>query len=196
MKKAVLIGIAVVLGGMLLVAVSLLTWGIGTNNRLVALQEGVHSAWGQVETVLQRRFDLIPNLVNTVKGYAKHEKDVLEDVTRLRSQWASAGTINEKVKAADQLQGSLARLLLVAERYPDLKANQNFRDLQYELAGTENRIAVERQRYNEAVRAYNTTARQFPASVIAGMRGFTDAVYFEAERGAKQSPKVDFGTDK
>ena len=193
MKKFLLIAFAVVL----VVALGLIAWGISANNGLVALQENVHATWGQVETVLQRRYDLIPNLVNTVKGYAKHEKDVLEDVTKLRSQWASAGTTTEKVKAAGQLEAGLARLLLVAEQYPDLKANANFRDLQYELSGTENRIAVERQRYNEAVRAYNTRVRQFPTSVIAGMRGFTpDTAYFEADREAKKAPKVDFGDEK
>jgi LemA protein len=184
-----------VLIGIVVVAVLLIVWFVSLNNRLVALQENVHSAWGQVETVLQRRYDLIPNLVNTVKGYAKHEKGVLEEVTRLRSQWAGAQTVDDKVKASTQLEGGLARLLLVAERYPDLKANENFRDLQNELAGTENRITVERQRYNEAARAYNTTARQFPASLVASRRGFkADAVYFEAAPAAKEAPKVDFGT--
>ena len=192
MKKVLLIGLAAVA----IVAVAFIAWAVSVNNRLVALQENVHSAWGQVETVLQRRYDLIPNLVNTVKGYAKHEEEVFENVARLRSQWASAGTTAEKVKAAGQLETGLARLLLVAERYPELKANENFRDLQYELSGTENRITVERQRYNDAVRGYNTTVRQFPASVIAGMRGFAaDSVYFEAEREAKKVPKVDFGEE-
>jgi LemA protein len=195
--KNVLIGLAVVVVIVVVVLLGVVSWGIGVNNQLVALQENVHTAWSQVETVLQRRFDLIPNLVNTVKGYAKHEKDVLEDVTRLRSQWGAAKTTDEKVKAAGELEGSLARLLLVAERYPDLKANQNFRDLQYELSGTENRISVERQRYNDAVRVYNTGVRQFPASLIAGLRGFhTDFAYFESEKGAKTAPKVDFGTEK
>jgi LemA protein len=193
MRSTLLIGLAVVL----VFAVALIAWGVSANNGLVALQENVHSAWAQVETVLQRRYDLIPNLVNTVKGYAKHEKDVLEDVTRLRSQWASAGTTAEKVKASGELEAGLARLLLVAERYPDLKANANFRDLQYELSGTENRITVERQRYNDAVRAYNTRVRQFPTSIIAGMRGFAaDSAYFEADRDAKKAPKVDFGDEK
>ena len=193
MKKNLLIGAAVVGVVVLLLIVSI----VSQYNRLVALQENVHSAWSQVETVLQRRYDLIPNLVNTVKGYAKHEKDVFEDVTRLRSQWAGAGTVDEKVKAAGQLEGGLARLLLVAERYPDLKANKNFQDLQYELAGTENRITVERQRYNDAVRVYHTGVRQFPASIVAGMCGFSaDAVYFEAKHEAKDVPKVDFGTEK
>ncbi len=196
MKKGLVIvlGVVAAIGIMIIVMIS---GFIGINNNLVALQENVHSQWGQVETVLQRRYDLIPNLVNTVKGYAAHEKGVLEEVTRLRSQWGSAKTIDEKVKAADQLEGGLSRLLLVVERYPDLKANANFRDLQYELAGTENRIAVERQRYNDAARAYNTAVRQFPASFVASLRGFTaNAPYFEAVAPAKEVPKVDFGTGK
>ena len=193
MAKYVLIGLGVVVAFVLLLVV----WAVSLNNRLVALQENVHSSWAQVETVLQRRYDLIPNLVSTVKGYAKHEKEVLEEVTRLRSQWGAATTPNEKVKAAGQLESSLARLLLVAERYPDLKANEGFRDLQHELAGTENRITVERQRYNDAAKGYNTAVRQFPASLIAGMCGFSaDAVYFEANKAAKEAPKVDFGTEK
>jgi LemA protein len=188
--KQVLIGLAVVV----LVVIVLIAWFISIGNRLVALQENVHTAWAQVETVLQRRYDLIPNLVNTVKGYAKHEKDVLEEVTRLRSQWGAAKTTSEKVEAAGQLEGALSRLLLVVERYPDLKASANFRDLQYELSGTENRISVERQRYNEAARAYNTAVRQFPGSLVAGLRGFSaDAKYFEAAPAAKEAPKVDFG---
>jgi LemA protein len=179
------VGLAVVLG----------LWLVSINNRLVAEQEHMQAAWAQVETVLQRRYDLIPNLVNTVKGYAAHEREILEEVTRLRSQWGAAGSIAEKAQAAGELEGALARLLLVVERYPDLKANQNFRDLQFELAGTENRIAVERQRYNDAVRAYNTRVRQFPGSLVAGWRGFAPSdAYFEAEGPAQQAPQVDFGT--
>jgi LemA protein len=196
MKKGLLIALGVV-AAIGLMAIMLIVWFVGINNRLVALQESVHSAWGQVETVLQRRYDLIPNLVNTVKGYATHEKDVLEEVTRLRSQWGSAKTVDEKVKAAGQLEGTLSRLLLVAEQYPQLKADASFRDLQYELSGTENRIAVERQRYNDVARSYNTAVRQFPASFVASMRGFSaDATYFEAAASAKGAPKVDFGTEK
>ena len=195
MKKGLLIGLgAVGVAAVLLIIV--IMWFISANNRFVALQENVHTAWGQVESVLQRRYDLIPNLVNTVKGYAKHEKGVLEEVTRLRSQWGSARTVDEKVKAAGELEGTLSRLLLVAEQYPDLKANANFHELQYELAGTENRIAVERQRYNEAARAYNIAVRQFPGSFVAGLRGFATATYFEAASSAKEAPMVDFGTEK
>lgn len=168
-------------------------WIAATKNRLVSLQENVKQSWAQVETVLQRRFDLIPNLVNTVKGYAEHEQGVLEEVTRLRSQWGAAKTVDEKASAASALEGTLSRLLLVSENYPDLKADQNFRDLQVELSGTENRVAVERGRYNETVRAYNTAVRQFPTSLVAGMLGFsTDSAYFEAAQGAETAPKVDF----
>lgn len=168
-------------------------WFVSANNRLVALQEGVKQSWAQVETVLQRRFDLIPNLVATVKGYAEHEAGVLEEVTRLRSQWGEAKTVEEKAETASALEGTLSRLLLVAENYPQLKADQNFINLQHELAGTENRVAVERGRYNETVRTYNTAVRQFPTSIVANLRGFTtDSAYFEAGPDAKQAPKVDF----
>jgi len=166
---------------------------IGMNNSIVALHEGCNAAWAQVETVLQRRYDLIPNLVNTVKGYAAHEKGIFEEVTKLRSQWGAAKTTEEKAAAATQMEGGLARLLLVAEQYPDLKANSNFKDLQYELAGTENRITVERQRYNDAIRSYNTRIRQFPWSMLASFRGFTPSTaYFESAPQAKEAPKVQF----
>lgn len=171
-------------------------WGFALNNRIVALHESCTAAWAQVETVLQRRFDLIPNLVNTVKGYAAHEKAIFEEVTRLRSQWAGAATPADKTEAASRLEGAIGRLLLVAERYPDLKASANFRDLQVQLEGTENRIAVERQRYNDALRAYNTKIRQFPGSIIANARGFKpNMAYFEAAPAAKEAPKVDFSTN-
>ncbi|MGQ0635309.1 MAG: LemA family protein [Planctomycetaceae bacterium] len=172
-------------------------WGTGIYNKLVGLDEKVNTSWAQVETVLQRRFDLIPNLVNTVKGYAAHEKEVLEKVTELRSQWGAAKTIDEKAQAAGALESALSRLLLVAERYPDLKADQAFRDLQFELSGTENRISVERQRYNETLRGYNTEVRTFPTTVVARFTGFEPRdSYFEAAETAKDAPKVDFGTEK
>jgi LemA protein len=179
----VVLGLALLLGG----------WLVGLNNRLVSLQEGMSAAWAQVETVLQRRYDLIPNLVSTVKGYAEHEKGLFEEVTRLRSQWAGARTLAEKVEAADQLETRIGRLLLVAEQYPQLKASENFRDLQHELAGTENRIAVERQRYNEAVRGYNVAVRQFPGSLVAAFRGFAPSdAYFESAPAAQDAPQVEF----
>jgi LemA protein len=180
----------------ILVIVVLLVFGgkaIAINNELVRLDESVTTQWAQVETVLQRRFDLIPNLVNTVRGYAAHEKEILERVTELRSQWGAAKSIADKAQAAGELEGVLSRLLIVAERYPDLKADQQFRDLQVQLEGTENRIAVERQRYNEAVQAYNTAVRQFPGSVVAGFRGFApNDAYFKAAGGAEEAPTVDF----
>jgi len=189
----ILIACGVVLALLLVVAGSIVTWAISTNNNFIALQESLKSSWGQVEVVLQRRYDLIPNYVNTVKGYAKHEKETLEEITRYRSQWASAKTADEKIKAANLLEGSLAKISVVVERYPDLKASSNFRDLQFELAGTENRISVERKRYNDSIRAYNTAIRQFPASIIAGMRGFTVSnAYFESSAPAKEAPKVEF----
>lgn len=182
-----------ILGGLALLVIGILVWGVSVNNRLVSLQEGVSASWSQVETVLQRRFDLIPNLVSTVKGYAEHEKGILEEVTRLRSQWGAASSVEDKAKTAGQLESTLSRLLLVAENYPDLKASQNFQDLQVELAGTENRIAVERQRYNESVRSYNTLARSFPSSIIASFGGFKPSdAYFEAAPAAQVAPKVDF----
>ena len=165
---------------------------VGAKNRFVTLDESTNTAWANVETVLQRRFDLIPNLVNTVKGYAAHEKDLLEEVTRLRSQWGQALGAAQKQETAGQLEGALSRLLLVAERYPDLKANQNFMALQDELAGTENRISVERRRYNEAVQAYNTAIRKLPDSLWASMFGFQVRKPFEAVAGAAQAPQVQF----
>ncbi len=167
--------------------------GIGSYNSLVAMREGIDGSWAQVETVLQRRYDLIPNLVETVKGFAAQEREVLTEVTRLRSQWGAAGSVAEKAQAASALEGALSRLLLVVERYPDLKSNQNFLALQDELAGTENRISVERRRYNQSVQAYNTRVRQFPANLVAALAGFQcEQVYFEAEGGAEQAPAVRF----
>ena len=184
---------AIVLAVVLMIVIGAIAWSVSINNHLVAARENMPAAWSQVETVLQRRFDLIPNLVATVKGYAEHEKELLEHVTQLRSQWGAAATVAEKAKAADALNGSLARLLVVAERYPDLKASENFRDLQTELAGTENRITVERQRYNDAVRSYNTLTQKFPQNIVAGLRGFSPSTaYFEAAKAAADAPKIDF----
>lgn len=189
MKKIVIgIVIAVVLVG-LVIGVKL----IGTYNELVTLRESVDNNWAQVETVLQRRYDLIPNLVNTVKGFAAQELQVFTEVTRLRSQWGEARTQVEKAEAASGLEGALSRLLLVAENYPELKSNQNFLALQDELAGTENRIAVERRRFNETVRAYNTRVRQFPTNLLVGLFGMDREVrYFEAASGSDQAPTVQF----
>ncbi len=177
---------------------------VGQYNKLVGLQEAVDGQWGNVENVYQRRADLIPNLVETVKGYAAHERETLEEVIKAR---AEATKVTNEVTpealkdpqalqrfqaAQDQLSQALSRLLVVVERYPDLKANQNFLDLQAQLEGTENRIAVERRRFNEMARRYNTAIRRFPASIVAGMFGFTKRAYFQAQAGAEQAPQVKF----
>lgn len=189
MKKIVIALVVVVLLAALVIGISL----ISTYNNLVTLSEGVDSEWAQVETVLQRRYDLIPNLVNTVKGFAEQEREVFTEVTRLRSQWGEAQTVDEKAQAAANLEGALSRLLLVVERYPDLKSNQNFMALQDELSGTENRIAVQRRRYNETVRQYNTSVRRFPTNIVASLLGFkTEYEYFEAAPGAGEAPEVQF----
>jgi len=164
----------------------------GTYNSLVTMDEGVKAAWAQVENQLQRRYDLIPNYVETVKGYAKHEKEVFLKVTKARSRVGQAGAISEKIAANNQLSSALARLLVVVERYPDLKANTNFIRLQDELAGTENRVSVERRRFNEAVRVYNTKIRSFPTNLIAGMFGFEKATFFEVPKEKQEVPKVKF----
>lgn len=178
-----------------LIVIVIITIGafVGTYNGIVSKHETITASWAQVENQLQRRNDLIPNLVNTVKGYAAHEKTVFEDVTLARSQWAKASTVDEKVKAASQIDAALSRLLLVVENYPNLKADQTFLRLMDELSGTENRIAVERMRYNEAVRDYNITVRMFPGNIIANMFGYKTATeYFKAEEKAKTVPEVKF----
>jgi len=164
----------------------------GTYNSLVTMDETVKGAWAQVENQLQRRYDLIPNYVETVKGYATHEKEVFVKVTEARSKVAGAGNINEKIQANNQLSSALSRLLLVVERYPELKANTNFIRLQDELAGTENRIAVERRRFNETVKVYNIKIRSFPTNIIAGMFGFEKATFFEVPKERQEAPQVKF----
>jgi LemA protein len=170
-------------------------------NRMVELDENIDAGWAQVENVYQRRADLIPNLVNTVKGYAEHEQQTLQGVVEARSKATginlSANELTESnmqkfQQAQKQLSSALSRLMVVVERYPDLKANQNFRDLQAQLEGTENRIAVERRKFNEATRAYNTYIRQFPRNFIAGMFDFESKPYFEADQGANKVPEVQF----
>ena len=164
----------------------------GTYNKMVTLDEGVKTAWAQVENQLQRRMDLIPNYVETVKGYARHEREVFVEVTNARAKVAGSVTPSQQITANTELTAALSRLLLIVERYPDLKANQNFIRLQDELAGTENRIAVERRRYNEAVRGYNVYIRRFPTLIFASMFGFTRAPLFEAPAEAQEPPKVTF----
>ncbi len=162
-------------------------------NGLVGRHENISEKWAQVENQLQRRNDLIPNLVNSVKGYAAHEKTVFEDITNARSQWQKANTVEEKVKAASAVDSALSRLLVVVENYPNLKADGTFLKFMDELAGTENRISVERMRYNQAVRDFNITAKSFPGNVLAGMFGFRTATeYFKAEESSKKVPEVKF----
>jgi LemA protein len=163
-------------------------------NQLVSLQQGIQASWAQVQNQLQRRNDLIPNLVNTVKGYATHESQVFEEVANARSRLLAAGTRDQQIEAAQGLQTALGRLLAIAEQYPQLKANEQFNRLMDELSGTENRIAVERMRYNDAVRAYNTYRNSIPTVLYASWIGFKEEKYFEAPPEAQQVPKVDFGT--
>ena len=201
MKRGMLVTI-VILGVILVFVISLLLYGTGVYNKLVGLDEGVQSAWSQVESQYQRRADLIPNLVSTVKGFAAQEKEVLLGVTEARAR-VSQMTVTKEVledpqsfakfqAAQDQFSGAISRLLLVAENYPNLKSNENFLALQNQLEGTENRIAVERRRYNEVVQGYNTAIRRFPASFIAGFSGFKEKQYFKAKEGADTVPAVKF----
>lgn len=183
------------------IVVILVIWGVSAYNSMVGRQENVNTAWSQVENQYQRRADLIPNLVNTVRGYAAHERSTLEAVVQARSQ-ATQITIDpqnltpEALQQYQQVQGNLSsalgRLLAVAENYPDLKANQNFLELQAQLEGTENRIAVERRRFNEAAQDYNSYIRRFPRNLFAGMFGFDRRPYFEAAPGSEQAPVVNF----
>ena len=191
MKKSTLLLIAVL--------ALLVLWGISVYNTLVQKQEGVSSAWSQVENVYQRRSDLIPNLVATVKGYAQHESSTLEAVVAARANATgiNGGNLSEAEVAQYQaaqgeVSGALSRLLAIVENYPELKANENFLDLQAQLEGTENRIAEARRQFNEAAKGYNTKVRSFPANLIAKIFGFETKGYFEAEEAAKTAPKVEF----
>ena len=186
----------------IIVVIALLAiWGVTGYNGLVTMDENVSGQWSNVETQYQRRADLIPNLVNTVKGYASHEKETLEGVVEARSK-ATQMTIDandltpEKLAEYQKAQGAvtsaLGKLLAITENYPDLKANENFKELQAQLEGTENRISVERKRFNDTARAYNTAIRTFPRNLLAGMFGFDKRPYFESEEGADKAPKVEF----
>ena len=193
MKKSTIILIAVI-------AIAAI-WGISAYNGLVKMDESVSTAWSNVENQYQRRADLIPNLVNTVKGYAAHEKETFEAVVSARSK-ATQMTIDadnltpEKLQQYQKAQGeigaALGRLLAITENYPELKANENFKELQAQLEGTENRISVERRNFNEVARTYNTSIRTFPKSILAGIFGFDKRPYFEAEEGANKAPEVKF----
>jgi len=163
-------------------------------NRMVAMRENIEAAWSQVENQLQRRNDLIPNLVEVTRGYATHEREVFERIADARARLLAGGSREDKIAAANEMSGALGRLLAIAERYPDLKANQQFARLSDELAGTENRIAVERMRYNDAVREYNAYIKAFPTILYAESLGFKPEKYFEAPPEAQKAPRVDFGT--
>lgn len=176
--------------GIVIVFVLLLVWVISSYNGLVAKNETVETAWSQIDNQLQRRNDLISNLVATVKQYAAHESEVFAQVSEARSKLAGATTVEDVAQADAEVTSALSRLLAIVENYPELKANENFIQLQDELAGTENRIAVARRDYNEAARSYNTTIRRFPTNIIAGMFGFERAQYFEASEDARQAPDV------
>ena len=197
MKKGCLIALVVAIA----LGFALFGWVKGTYNDLVDKQEGVEAAWAQVENVYQRRADLIPNLVETVKGYAKHEQETLEGVIEARAKATSvqvdASNLDEaQIKKFQEAQGeltqALSRLIAVSENYPDLKANQNFLELQSQLEGTENRITVERQKFNDTAKEYNTEIRTFPTNILAGIFNFDRKPYFEAETGADKAPKVSF----
>lgn len=186
---------------LLAVVAVLVLAGIRINNRMVSLDEEVTQAWSNVENVYQRRADLIPNLVATIKGYAEHESKTLQDVIEARTKATSinidaenmtAQDLEEFQKAQSEVGGALGRLIAIGESYPDLKANQNFLELQTQLEGTENRIAVERRNFNEVARAYNTYIRKFPNSLFAGILNFDKKPYFEAEEGSEKAPKVEF----
>ena len=175
------------------VVVLLVIFVVAAYNRLVALRNRIDAAWSQIDVQLKRRYDLIPNLVETVKGYAAHERETLEAVVRARQQAVDATGIENQAQAENMLTQALRQLFAVAEAYPDLKANQNFLALQEELTGTESRIAFSRQFYNEQVLAYDNAIEQFPTNILAGMFGFKDKPYFEAEAAARENVRVDFG---
>ncbi|WP_172372996.1 LemA family protein [Sporosarcina jiandibaonis] len=183
---AVIVVILVLLGVML----------VPSYNKFVTLEENVDQSYAQVENQLQRRVDLIPNLVNTVKGFAEHEREVIGDISDARARLAGAQGPEEQAAANDALSGALGRLLVVVENYPDLKANENFRQLMDELAGTENRIGVARQDYNTEVATFNKRVKRFPGNLTASIFGFDEKEYFKADEAAKEVPKVDFGDDK
>jgi LemA protein len=197
MKSALL-----VVGIIALIVIIGFGWAVSVGNRLVAMDQAVQESWAQVQTVYQQRADLVPNLVETVKGFAAQERTVLEEVTRARASVAgikiTPEVLNDPVQlrkfqdAQSQLGGALSRLLVTVERYPELKSNQNFLALQNQLESIENRVAVERRRFNESVRAYNTAVRSFPASLVASVRGFRERPFFEATPGSQAAPQIKF----
>lgn len=201
MKRGMIVGCAVG-GGILLLVLILVMWGVGSYNKMVTLNETVNQSWSQVQNQYQRRADLIPNLVNTVKGYANFERGVLTDVTEARAKVSQMNVTKDVLndpqafakfqQLQGQLSGALSRLLVTVENYPQLKANENFLQLQAQLEGTENRIAVERRKFNETVQEYNTSIKRFPMAIFAGMTGFKEKAYFQSAAGSENAPKVQF----
>ena len=184
-----------IIGAVVLIVLvfSLFSWFINTRNQLVVLEENIDASWAEIDNQLQRRSDLIPNLVETVKGFASQEEEVFTNIADARAKLAGAGSVAETAEGYNELQGALSRLLVVVENYPQLKSNENFIRLQDELAGTENRLAVARKRYNDSVRDFNRRIRMFPASIIAGSLGMEKRDYFEIDESARTAPTVDFG---
>ena len=168
----------IVVGVIALLGFMVMSWGIGEYNKVIAMDENVKASWAQVENQLKRRYDLIPNLVETVKGYASHEKELFEFIAEARTKYFQANTVKDKIQASGQLEGVLSRLLLLQENYPQLKANESFLKLQDSLEGTENRISVERRKFNQTVQEYNTTIKRFPTSVFAGVFGFKNNSWY------------------
>lgn len=184
--------VLIVLGVVVVLLLGGVAWYIGQRNALIALDESVNGAWSEVDNQLQRRSDLIPNLVSTVRGIASQEQQVFSDIADARARLAGAQTVSETAQSYGQLESALSRLLVVVEAYPELRSNENFLRLQDELAGTENRIAVARQRYNNSVQSYNSRIRMFPASLLAGGLGLRAREYFEVDEGARAVPEVNF----
>ena len=182
----------IVVGIIALLGFMVVSWGIGEYNKVIAMDENVKASWAQVENQLKRRYDLIPNLMETVKGYAKHEKEIFENIAEARTKYFQAKDIKEKVQASNQLEGVLSRLLMLKETYPQLKANESFLKLQDSLEGTENRIAVERKRYNESVQMVNTYRRTFMGKFIAALAGVSAAEYYNLPEGQAEAPKIKF----
>ena len=189
-KKVFWVAIPIVI--IVIILWSLVSWYINTRNQLVYLDENINSSWAEIDNQLQRRSDLIPNIVATVKGYATHENEVFTNIAEARSKLAGAAGVTEKAAASNQLEGALARLLVIIENYPQLKADQGFIRLQDELAGTENRLTVARKRYNDGVNIFNTRIRSFPSNIVANQIGFERKPYFEISETSREAPKVSF----
>lgn len=184
--------VLIILGVIAVFAIGAVMYGVGEYNKAVAMDEQVKSQWAQVDNQLKRRYDLIPNLVETVKGYAKHEKELFENIANAKTKYFQANTVKDKIQASQQLEGVLSRLLLLQENFPQLKANENFLKLQDSLEGTENRIAVERMRYNDAVKILNTYRRSVFGKFFASLAGVNEAQYYELPQVEKEAPKVKF----